>query len=834
MKGVLVVARRELAQTFRSPLAYVFLVLFLVLAQLPHVLAVLPGGQAHLRLFFEAAPWFVAVFAALATMRAWAEERQEGTYEMLLTFPIRDGELVLGKFLAAWTFLLVAVALTASLPAMLFAIGDPDPGPIAAGYLGVALHAALSCALGLVCSALTRSQLLAALIAFVAGFLNLVLGMSSVMVLVDAKVPGLGVALQSLIGVWPHFDPFTRGVLELADVAWFAVWVGALLWLNAFLLGQGREPSRRPTQRFGARAVTAVGSLLVLGCGLLASRCLHETSLARADLTQERLFTISPGTLTVMERATSPVRATLYISPRDEMPAAMQGLERQVLDRLAEVRVASGGKLVVNVLHPSARDMAAARAEEAARRQAGPAGRRERTLEERLGDKGVLPFQVQSQGATDVTVRSIYASLGLTYEDQGEQFVHGLQPGWLPRLEYEVASAVSRLVRRRAPRVALFAGREPLSEREQAMLEASGQPVPEPYTFVKAVLERERYDVRTTTLDAYEPMPQDCDVVVIVGPVEWNERQQWELNRALVSGRPVLLAAQRYTWMFRPVPGRQPQPIPRVTDPGVDRVLEAQGITLSRDLLMDVQASVHRQGTVRAQAPMNVNVVADGLDRSSVITGPLSRVSYLWGTALELDRTAISSRLAEVKVLARSSDRSWEVASDRPLTTADLVSEGAPSPDRARPLVALVDGPFVDAFAGEERPAWPYAPRVDASGRAVLPPHDAPSPPVTPRPGRLLVTGCARMFDNTQLSLFGDNVGFLVNAVGALTADAALQQVRAKEPRSRQFAPPTRAVARLWTVITLVLVPLLVVAAGAGIGAARLRGRRRWDAEHGR
>src|SRR5205814_90806 len=95
---VMVVARRELGAMFRAPLAYVFLVLFLVVAQLPHVMTVFLIGQVQANQFFDWLPWFIVVFAALVTMRSWAEERQDNTYEMLLTFPMKDRQLVLGKW----------------------------------------------------------------------------------------------------------------------------------------------------------------------------------------------------------------------------------------------------------------------------------------------------------------------------------------------------------------------------------------------------------------------------------------------------------------------------------------------------------------------------------------------------------------------------------------------------------------------------------------------------------------------------------------------------------------------------------------------------------------
>src|SRR5207249_3959790 len=123
MNHVRTIVRRELGSMFRSPLAYVFLVLFVFLVQLPFVLTIFVYDQADLRPFFMTLPWGIVIFTALVTMRTWAEERQENTYEMLLTFPMRNWELVVGKFIASFVFLASAIALTLTLPLMLVVLG---------------------------------------------------------------------------------------------------------------------------------------------------------------------------------------------------------------------------------------------------------------------------------------------------------------------------------------------------------------------------------------------------------------------------------------------------------------------------------------------------------------------------------------------------------------------------------------------------------------------------------------------------------------------------------------------------------------------------------------
>ena len=215
MNNVITITRRELAQNFRAPLAYVFLILFIILVQLPFMLTVFAAEQATLRLFLDPLPFFVVVFTALVTMRSWAEDRQENTFEMLLTFPMKDWELVVGKWLATYVFISAGIACTATLPILLIANGDPDVGPIVSGYVGAFLLSGMWCAIGVFFSSLTRSQLMAALASFVVGILSLAMGIELVRTLIEANAPGVGGLVSSAFGSWAHLTPFTRGVIEL-------------------------------------------------------------------------------------------------------------------------------------------------------------------------------------------------------------------------------------------------------------------------------------------------------------------------------------------------------------------------------------------------------------------------------------------------------------------------------------------------------------------------------------------------------------------------------------------------------------------------------------------
>lgn len=216
----LAVARRELRSAFDSPVAYVLLGLVPAVAAAFFFLVggFFAEGTASLRGFFALMPWLLIFVAPAVTMRLWSEERRSGTEELLLTYPFRVRELVLGKFLAAWTLLALALAATAGVPLTVAWLGDLDWGPVVGGYVGTLLLGAASIAAGLLLSACTRNQVVAWLCSVV---LLVVLNLLAVAATASAVPPALGrVLLFADFGA--RFESIARGVLDLRDLLFYA------------------------------------------------------------------------------------------------------------------------------------------------------------------------------------------------------------------------------------------------------------------------------------------------------------------------------------------------------------------------------------------------------------------------------------------------------------------------------------------------------------------------------------------------------------------------------------------------------------------------------------
>ena len=216
------VFRRELKGYFTTPVAYVFLVVFLVLTGfLTFTMgAFFERGQANLIALFELLPWVFLLLVPAATMGLWAEERRSGTLELLLTMPITLTQAVVGKFLAAWTFLLVALALTFPYVLTVAWLGDPDWGRLAAGYVGTFLLSGATVAIGSLASALTRSVVVSFVISLLACLLLLLAGYEPVTSFFT-WAPASVVNVLASISLLPHYRQFVQGVIDLRDVLYF-------------------------------------------------------------------------------------------------------------------------------------------------------------------------------------------------------------------------------------------------------------------------------------------------------------------------------------------------------------------------------------------------------------------------------------------------------------------------------------------------------------------------------------------------------------------------------------------------------------------------------------
>ncbi len=240
MGNIKTIAKRELSAYFGSPVAYVFIVIFLVLTGF---FTFMVGGffernEASLGAFFLWHPWLYLFLVPAVGMRLWSEERRQGTLELLMTMPITPWQAIVGKFIASWVFLTIALALTFPVVMTVNYLGDPDNGVIWGGYVGSFLLAGAYLAITCLTSALTRNQVISFIISVVVCLILILAGWPPVTNFITALMPDNTwlVGLVSSFSVMTHFEDFQRGVIDSRHLIFFLSVIGFSLFSTSVVL----------------------------------------------------------------------------------------------------------------------------------------------------------------------------------------------------------------------------------------------------------------------------------------------------------------------------------------------------------------------------------------------------------------------------------------------------------------------------------------------------------------------------------------------------------------------------------------------------------------------
>jgi ABC-2 type transport system permease protein len=346
MKQVIALTRKELNSYFSSPMALIFVGVFLAVTLFTFfwVDGFFGRGIADLRPMFRWMPTLMIFLAAALTMRQWSEEQQSGTLEILFTMPMKLYQLVLGKFLAAMVLVVVALALTFFLPITVAFLGDLDWGPVFGGYLAAILMAAAYVAIGLFISSRTNNQIVALLMTVVVGGLFYLIGSPGVTAFFGDRVA----EVMRAIGSGSRFESIQRGVIDLRDLVYYLSLCGLFLMLNVISLDSLRW-SRGAQTRTYRQTLLLTAVLVALNLGVL-NIWLYPLKTARLDLTAQREYSLSPTTLALLNTLEEPLLMRGYFSERTH--PLLAPLVPTIRDMLEEYRIASNGKVTVEIVDP--------------------------------------------------------------------------------------------------------------------------------------------------------------------------------------------------------------------------------------------------------------------------------------------------------------------------------------------------------------------------------------------------------------------------------------------------------------------------------------------------
>ncbi|HOX25441.1 MAG TPA: GldG family protein [Candidatus Krumholzibacteria bacterium] len=573
-------------------------------------------------------------------------------------------------------------------------------------------------------------------------------------------------------------------------------------------------------KRRNFRLTFAVATVLLAAVAVFLVAVLGNIQGARLDLTADRLFTMSPAAVRILEGLKVPVLVKLYITPESKMPTEFKNLERDISEQLRNYERISNGKLQFSVHNPQD----------------------DEAMQQELTQKGIQPFQVQSVDKDEIGVKLIWSGLTIAYKDKPEEVVPRILPQSLTNLETMVIGPVHRLTRERDPKVALYAPKKEVNQQLAMMYLQQGMQPPEPqdqFSMVSQLLQQEHYQVVPVELTAASAIPDDADVLVVLGPQDLEPRQAWEINRALSNGMPVMVAVQAHEYNYQPG-GRGNWMINgTAAASGLEDLLGGIGLTVVGDHFLDENSQMLELprevnlGGLRMQvrepvdAPVQIRITQDQVNQDQPVTNHIGQLLYLWGTPLDLDKAKLSEHGLSAETLISSSGRSWRTAFGSGMLTAEQTDPAGKAMAGPQPLAVLVSGEFPDTFGGKEPPAWISSGEAEAEAGAA--PAATPAP-LHPAPSRLLVVGCAKMFDDMVLQ-GAQNALLMLNAVDYLAGSEDLLTIRSKQLTERTIRPVAAGEKVAWQVFVLALMPAVFIIVGIVRSAQRRGGAARYRRE---
>lgn len=748
--------KREFAGYFRTPLAYVILAVFLVLASACcfFIGRFFDTNTASLEPFFNFLPWLFLFLVPAVGMRLWAEERRGGTMELLFTLPLTPVQAVVGKFLAGWLFLAVALLLTFPLALTVAYLGSPDWGVIVGSYAGGILLAGACLAIASLMSALTKNQVIAFVLGFAVCLGFVLVGFSLLSDLLNGW--GLPVAFVDAVanfGFIPHYESVVRGLIDLRSVVYFLSLIGFALFLNVVAL----------ERRSGLKSVT----VLLLVAGLVLVNYLASAARLRVDLTAEKTYTLSSGTRSLLAKVEEPISLHFYFSRSlKNLPVRFKNYATRVEELLRQYAAASGGKIKLVVTDP-----------------------KPDTPEEEAATRARVAGQPLGDGT------KLFFGLVATQADQ-EKAIEFFTPNREPFLEYDLSKLIHSVQLMTKPKLGLLTS---LPLRAPAFSMPGMPRQQQQQSQVVAEDWEQSYEIVEVQASATE-LPAGLDALAVVHPQGVTEQLIFAIDQFVLAGKPVFLAVDPSSRHFAQQ-GRQMQMYggqAQNVASDLPRLLAAWGVGYdTKKVVGDLDnASMVQTQDGTASFPAWLTLRPESFNKDFIPANAVNAMILVESGAFTLNPTA---GLEAVPVI-ETSKRSGEV--DAFLmqfgAAADIAKQVKPD-GKKRVLAAMLRGTFKTAFPdGAPKPAEPA--KTDGQPAA---PKPAPAPvdalKESKQPGAVfLVADSDWLLDAYSvrrmpflgvdaIQPLNDNLAFGTNVVDFLAGSRDLIGLRGKGTSQRPF-----------------------------------------------
>ncbi len=617
IRRVLTLAKKELKGYFDSPTAYVLLTIWLALVSYFFFRAAYLIGEASLRPLFELLPWLLLFFIPAVTMRSLAGEKGEGTLEILLSHPISELEVVVGKLVANTVFVLTALALTLPIPLGLALGGPLDLGVLAGQYLGAVLLITGLTSVGLFASSLSRNQTTAFIISLALSFLLIATGLDFIITAVP--FPLTDVARQ--ISALTHFESIARGVIGLADFAYFAALSAIFTALSYFSIRRDRESAESPRYRnlrYGTGLIVVVSVLVAL----------ISTSVGgRLDLTAGGRFSLSSSTVKLVRELKDPVTITLYASR--QLPPEAEVALRDIRDTIVDYQAVGRGR-VKAVVRRSGNDASDI---------------------EKIQRAGVQVVQFNVVRRDEYQVKQGHLGLTVKYRDKQETIPFVSQTD---DLEYQLSGLIRKVSNEKKKQVAFLIG-EPAQSPANPM--NMGAPQDSGYSAWQEKL-REQYEVTVVEADPKKKIPAGADVVVVAGFTgDVGKKKLAGLKSVIKRGGSVLalvdsLEVDELSMQVKEVK----------TD--ISTFIAGYGLKVEPKLLFDMQANQpvalgDQQNSYLLPYPFWMKVAPAG---DSAVVREIGSVTIPWGQPVVIKKGADGEKLLTTSRFAGFQDKDFNIA----------------------------------------------------------------------------------------------------------------------------------------------------------------------------
>ncbi len=650
MKNILTIVRKELQSYFNNPTAYIIIAAFLLLWEFLFFRQVFLIGEVSVRNLFELLPWLSLLVIPALAMGTLAEEKSEGTVEFLLTRPIRPADLILGKFLGILFFFSIATAFAFPIAWSFGFFGDMDWGRMIAQYIGGVLLASVLSSLGIAVSSFVASQVTAFIVSAVISFFLIISGME----IATARLPLFLAPFLEQLSAYNHFNSLARGVVDLRDLWYFVSFTGVFLGVALLNVIRIKYGNKRKTYQQYRLAI-----FLLFGIAVV-SNVVGSRIPGRLDLTEEKLYTLSPATESLLSGLPDDIiNITLYVS--DRLPSEFQPTMREVKDMLADYRTLAEGKVQLAIKNPLGDEKIASEA-----RSLGVQAVRFNTVSEEQ-------FQVQEG----------YLGIVVSYGGEHETipFVQNTRD-----LEYQLSSFLKKLTTDNKPVVGFISGHGEKSlfqdyrriseewRKQFEVKEIAAEDIAKDDSAKSS--EKKKEGEPEMPPKKRLTIPDDVKVIIVAGPDQnYSDEEKKSITDFIGKGGNALFLVDGVTVSPSVMTASK-----NASD-FADFLATETGITIGKDMVYDLRANESVSfggGQMQYILPYPLWVRAQKIESASPITASLNELSLPWPSSVETNDSVLKEKgyektsLFETTPFAGRKDADFSIEPDQKFSQTDL------------------------------------------------------------------------------------------------------------------------------------------------------------------